>query len=104
MKKITIVLFVLAAYSCGSDEKTKENVEKPDSAGTYVPPVHVVDSIKPEKYEARELVIPKDNPEIILNVDLEQDITKLSLQETRLLKNAMLAKYGYLFMEADLRG
>lgn len=38
-----------------------------------------------------------------IKIDFNQDLTKLSLQDLRLLKSSMYAKQGYLFMEADLR-
>jgi hypothetical protein len=38
------------------------------------------------------------------NIDLNQDLSKKSLEELRLLRNALVAKQGYLFMNADLRG
>ena len=38
------------------------------------------------------------------NIDLNQDLSTKSLEELRLLRNALVAKQGYLFMNADLRG
>ncbi|MCL1868137.1 MAG: DUF3160 domain-containing protein [Paludibacter sp.] len=37
------------------------------------------------------------------SIDLNANIDSLSLQDLRLLRNAVYAKYGYLFMEADVR-
>ena len=47
---------------------------------------------------------PQMPPDSILKVDLNQDLTKLSLQDLRLTKNALYARQGYCFMDADLRG
>jgi Protein of unknown function (DUF3160)/YARHG domain len=44
------------------------------------------------------------NTESILKIDFQQDLSKASLQELRLLKNALYARQGYCFMQADLRG
>jgi len=45
------------------------------------------------------------NVELKVNaVDLEPNISKLSLSELRLLRSWVYAQYGYLFMESDLRG
>jgi hypothetical protein len=38
------------------------------------------------------------------NIDLNMDITALSMQDLRLLRNAFAAQQGYCFMAADLRG
>ncbi|AFM06108.1 Protein of unknown function (DUF3160) [Bernardetia litoralis DSM 6794] len=38
------------------------------------------------------------------DIDLSQDLSTKSLEELRLLRNALVAKQGYLFMNADLRG
>jgi len=38
------------------------------------------------------------------NINLKEDVSKYSLQEIRILRNALLARNGYLFMEAELRG
>ncbi|GHT03040.1 hypothetical protein AGMMS49525_07470 [Bacteroidia bacterium] len=37
-------------------------------------------------------------------LDLDQNINTLSVQDLRILRNLVYARYGYLFMEADLRG
>lgn len=37
-------------------------------------------------------------------IDLNQDLSTKSLEELRLLRNALVARQGYLFMNADLRG
>ena len=37
------------------------------------------------------------------NINLNMDLSKLSLSELRVLRNAFAARQGYVFMEADLR-
>lgn len=82
--RISYMLFIslssLLIYSCSGKEDKKEQV-----AGT-------------------KISIGKINPDSIINIDLEQDLGKKSLQELRLLYNSVYARKGYLFMEADLRG
>ena len=39
----------------------------------------------------------------LINFDVKKDYSNKSLQELRLLKNAVYAIHGYCFMEADLR-
>ena len=47
----------------------------------------------------------KNSIDIKVNMaDLTQDISNFSLAELRLLRSSVYAQYGYLFMEADLRG
>ncbi len=36
--------------------------------------------------------------------DMSRDVDSMSVQELRLLRSSIYARYGYLFLEADLRG
>ena len=76
-KLFLLVLFAVAILCACTGKKTVNN--QPDENNTS-----------------------EDLKEVV--VDLQQDISKLSLSELRLLRNWVYAQYGYLFMEADLRG
>ncbi|OFY83694.1 MAG: hypothetical protein A3F72_12845 [Bacteroidetes bacterium RIFCSPLOWO2_12_FULL_35_15] len=55
--------------------------------------------------EVSERVLKQSfNPDSIMKVDLNQDLSGKSLQELRLLRNVLYARQGYCFMQADIRG
>src|SRR3954471_6400918 len=76
----------IALFSCG-DSKT---IEQKKTATTAVTTVAAPDSIVSFNYDRK--------------LDLNQDLSGKSLQELRLLRNELMAKQGYCFMQADLRG
>jgi len=82
VKHFTLI-FAIAFAVCACGDKNKE------SANVETGPVVSVSAI---------------NPEDILKMDLKQDLSNKSLQELRLLRNAVYARQGYCFMQADLRG
>jgi hypothetical protein len=47
---------------------------------------------------------PSFDPDEIMKIDLQEDLSKKSLQELRLLRNVVYARQGYCFMQADIRG
>ncbi len=91
MKKTKVLLFVSfftsLILSCGNDNK------------------------KLGQNGRTEKMMPKDlQSDSILGfdlnrkIDLNQDLSRKSLQDLRLLRNELIAKQGYCFMQADLRG
>ena len=57
--------------------------------------------------QQRHVIIPGkghiDVEKLNKQIDLTQDISKLNISETRVLRNAFAARQGYCFMSADLR-
>ncbi|MES2733740.1 MAG: DUF3160 domain-containing protein [Bacteroidota bacterium] len=78
----------LSLFSCSSDPKGKQE----NSKAPRKPTIFVGDG---------PIIL---GGEKLLPVDLKQDLSNKSLQELRLLRTALYARQGYLFMEADLRG
>lgn len=77
--KFLIVVFTAAQflYGCSGENQSKED----------------------PKISARTF-----DPSSIQNIDLAMDLSTKSLEELRLLRNALYARQGYCFMQADLRG
>lgn len=100
--KYWLLLFAAAPLfftACsGEDENGKEKKDFPETPDAP--------KFSEQKLSAREsLLVPTAiDPEMIMNIDLDQDVSMMSLQEVRLLKSALSARQGYCFMEADLRG
>ena len=57
---------------------------------------------------AKSVIIPGkgniDVEQLNKKIDLKMDVSRLSLSEVRVLRNAFAARQGYCFMNADLRG
>ena len=79
MKKLLLTMMVLAFTWNASAQKESHPVIIPGKA----------------KIDVEQL-----NKKLPLNINVEN----LSLEETRILRNAVSARHGYLFMSADLRG
>ena len=80
---------ILFLFSCNSENKHETENKNSDSTQFVNAQYKLPGTITPEE---------------LSNIDLKQDISNRSLQELRILRNAVYAKYGYLFMSADLRG
>ena len=80
--------------SCSGEEKAPERAS----------------SKNPEQNQVQEDVIisdvPNNSKDVIIpdSIDLDMDISNLSLSTLRLMRSSILAAQGYCFMEADLRG
>jgi hypothetical protein len=93
----TLLCLCIAIVLSGACRSNKKQVKVP------------VETTQPTQPEMINNVEPEISPEKISlhdidSIDLTQDIDNLSVQDLRLLHGAVYAKYGYLFMEADLRG
>jgi len=103
MKKIVLsILGCLFLVTCGEKEKTVK--QKTSGSASDI-----------EVVEEKSRVVEKIAQDIVLgdglkieelngNIDLNQDISGLTLSEVRILRNSFAAKQGYCFMKADLRG
>lgn len=89
-------LVILLQTACGNGEQStdKKTINTPDSDSVTTEPA----SIEPGEIPGTV------DPKTLDNIDLQQDLSNKSLQELRILRNAVFARYGYLFMSADLRG
>lgn len=92
MKIFKVLFFALAtvllAPSCSTDEK--ENKNKDVTAASN----QISEKVLQQVF----------NPDDIMKIDLNQDLSGKSLQELRLLRNVLYARQGYCFMQADIRG
>ncbi|GAF05472.1 DUF3160 domain-containing protein [Saccharicrinis fermentans] len=102
---IILVLLLLLLCSCQSKKKsnTKAKVQEQEK--------RIDQSIAKQTIEyPKTQIIKKDlsntlNVETLKdNIDLNMDISNLSLSDIRLLRNSFAARQGYCFMKADLRG
>ncbi|HYV90548.1 MAG TPA: DUF3160 domain-containing protein [Chitinophagales bacterium] len=85
--------------SCKQENKKQETEANPPAASENSQSV-----FQPTIDTSRVQQLSQLNADTLLNMDMNQDLSKLSLQDLRLLKNTFSAEQGYLFMEADLRG
>ena len=110
MKKIANFFFLfslafsfltLCFFSCDTNKPIKENNPSDSTSITTT-----TDSEIEQNSSNENAISYTKNPlnEDYFNIDLNQDLSKKSLEELRLLRNALVAKQGYLFMNADLRG
>ncbi len=97
------VAAVLVLFACSgegneiaSGEKDGDN--KYDDVWTFPSPRKEVDL---PKAMDTSLLLSSD---ALAHIDLNQDLSGRSLQELRLLRNAVYASYGFCFMKADIRG
>jgi hypothetical protein len=95
MKKIIILLSIFLV-SCGEETKQNNPKELNESLNEVAG-----DTVASEfKYVPGESI----NVESLSgNIDLNMDISQLSLSDIRILRNAFAARQGYCFMKADLR-
>ncbi|MEW7291205.1 DUF3160 domain-containing protein [Aquimarina sp. 2304DJ70-9] len=100
MKKIILLLVSLTLLSCGGNEKPKDKPVVEEKTNT------ISEIIKGDQESTLPLFSDKGlNVEQLKNdIDLEMDVSDLSLSDIRILRNAFAARQGYCFMKADLRG
>ncbi len=95
---IIILFFCLGFFSCDTNKPIKED-NSSDSTS-------VANNLETENNQNLEASI-SHNKNLLENdyytIDLNQDLSKKSLEELRLLRNALVARKGHLFMNADLR-
>lgn len=105
MKKNLIFLQILAfaffMSSCDEKKPVKENNSSDSTSVVLISTSETENMVSDENALSYNKNILKDD---YYNIDLNQDLTTKSLEELRLLRNALVAKQGYLFMSADLRG
>jgi hypothetical protein len=87
MRHFISLLIAIFLFSCGAENTKNEN-----NSATKNP-----DGIVSLDFE-------KSNINKEEEVDLNMDISRLSLSDIRILRNSFAAKQGYCFMKADLRG
>ncbi|WP_291723402.1 DUF3160 domain-containing protein [Bernardetia sp.] len=104
MKSNTILLVFISLYfalvSCDTKKKPQDDTVSADTTT-----VELSDNTTNEESEKISISYQKDLLKgDYYNIDLNQDLSGKSLEELRLLRNALFARQGYLFMSADLRG
>jgi hypothetical protein len=96
MKNLFLFLSALLLVTCGGGNKKSE---KPPDVQDMAMNIPVQDSV--------HLTTPGlgiDLESLKDSINLNMDISKLSLSDVRLLRNAFSARQGYCFMKAELRG
>lgn len=94
------ILFVFGVSSCDTNKPIKE--DNPSDSTSVA-----IESNLEENNSTDEITLSYKNDLLkgdYYNIDLNQDLSNKSLEELRLLRNALVARQGYLFMNADLRG
>ncbi|MBU0766082.1 MAG: DUF3160 domain-containing protein, partial [Bacteroidetes bacterium] len=97
---LAFLIPALIVLSCTGGDKSKTQATEQTSEKKEVsvhPPV-----ITDEVINAN--INRNYNKEALFPIDLNQDISGLSVSELRILRNALYARHGYIFMKADLRG
>lgn len=93
-KNILFLVFPLILSACGGDETSSS--EKEENQEQEVVDEDVTTELM--SFESGIEVESLNQP-----VDLDMDISQLSLSDIRILRNSFAAKQGYCFMKADLR-
>ncbi len=111
MKNIFYILITILFFSCIKNENNNTNstnaTTQPDSEVTSPPTP--ADETTPTNEESSTIINPYkegiglDIESLKNKVDLNMDITQLSLSDIRILRNSFAARQGYCFMKADLR-
>ncbi|WP_103864550.1 DUF3160 domain-containing protein [Aquimarina sp. I32.4] len=96
MKKIIMFTILSVLLSCGGNEKPKRKKVEGQTTNIAKEDEETEDSVG----LIRELDLERLNSAI----DLNMNISGLSLSDLRILRNVFAARQGYCFMKADLRG
>ncbi len=95
MKNFTLAIISLLLVACGTKESTSnKSTESNDST------IGKLDNDSVNSYMPVQKI---DIESLNGNIDLNMDISTLSLADIRILRNAFAARQGYCFMKADLR-
>ncbi|WP_298312429.1 DUF3160 domain-containing protein [uncultured Aquimarina sp.] len=101
-RQILFTSFFLFLIACSGDKKTEEKkqpISSPDVVETTQKDEKVIEEIE------NPILIngSMDVEQLGEDINLEMDISSLSLYEVRILRNSFAAKQGYCFMKGDLR-
>lgn len=99
MKHLIIIFLSLIIWSCSGKQKPSEKEAAAEKT-------EVVESVQHPNKDMQNVDLTQ---KVVLealkdSIDLSMNISKLSLSDIRLLRNAFAARQGYCFMKADLRG
>ena len=110
MKNISQFLILIVLWSCGDKANKTEQVvsiETPEHTPAVTDKTPEYRQMEFDTdYDSSVVFIPGKgiNPEALKNeIDLNMDISELSISDLVLLRNSFAAKQGYCFMKADLR-
>jgi len=95
VKSFILLFITLFLFSCGTNDTGNDKSPDVDTPGNAADANPSESSAKGNKLSFRSVEV---------DIDLNMDITKLSLSELRILRNSFAAQQGYCFMKADLRG
>lgn len=101
-KQLLFISIFLILIACGSDKKTsiQNDIQSTSSEVEHTN----IDEEETKKIENPVIVDGKlDVEKLGEDVDLQMDISSLTLYEIRVLRNSFAAKQGYCFMKGDLR-
>ncbi|MEN9444232.1 MAG: hypothetical protein RIS47_1122 [Bacteroidota bacterium] len=94
MKNYTLLFSILLIVACSGNKKsdTASNADQQTQSNLFegTPSGSIITSALLESFRD--------------TIDMKMDIEKLSLSDSRIIRSAFLARKGYCFMEADLRG
>jgi hypothetical protein len=98
----SLLFFVSCSSKKGSEKKeSKDSTQQSSSADSKqadTQPIVASDADRTWDTVAYETLVAR-----LPALDFDQDLSKKSLEELRILKNTIPARHGYLFMDADLR-
>lgn len=100
MKKLILLSVSLIILSCGGKEKSKKKVTEDKNVNTTEEAQNKNEEVITSIISAKSI----DIEQLKNTIDLEMDISGLSLSDIRILRNSFAARQGYCFMKADLRG
>ncbi len=98
---IFFVVFILCTSSCDTKKPIQEDNSADSTSTATIPNSEIEENLSNDNILSYNKDLLNED---YFNIDLNQDLSKKSLEELRLLRNALVAKQGYLFMNADLRG
>lgn len=99
LRNVLLICSLILIISCKktSEKKSSESIAVNDTVQHQTPDMHSPDlyTFSGLSYEELRSKLP--------TFDLNQDISSRTVEELRILRNTIPARYGFLFMNADLR-
>ncbi|MEZ4850442.1 MAG: DUF3160 domain-containing protein [Bacteroidia bacterium] len=99
MKRLPLLLLVLILACSKSNDNNSDNQTSQEQTTN---PVQETSSSGEQS--SGEIIQSATQGKDFMNIDMNQSLDNLSLEEVRILRNAIFAQKGYLFNKAELRG
>jgi hypothetical protein len=97
------ILLLIAAIACSTKSSEIKDVasQSPEDKDLTTP--ELKENVVDDEWRTWDTVAYEELRSKLPTFDLSQDLSNKSLEELRILRNTIPARYGYLFMNADMR-